>query len=238
DTNFELVMATRTGLKGASVDLVDLLRRSFEIQAEVNLLAGLLTEASMVGERARLQPIRDQIDAARRKIDANISAMSPIPQRQKLADLYRRSAVRADKEGIPALRDHELSALQDAERTFAATQLEAVKLKQAVEQLVDAHGQNTRQLALRAEEKIRSGRWLLIMLAFAATAAAALVAWLYVHRNLVRRLGVLSEAMRQIAGGHTRVDIRDEGRQQIAQKGKSIIVSPARNHRAWREHTT
>src|SRR5262249_21831274 len=122
DTNFELVMATRTGLKGASVDLVDLLRRSFEIQAEVNLLAGLLTEASMVGERARLQPIRDQIDAARRKIDANISAMSGIPQRQKLADLYRRMAVIADKEGIPALRDHELSALQDAERTFAATQ--------------------------------------------------------------------------------------------------------------------
>jgi len=224
DANFDLVIATRTGLKAGSVDLVELLRRSLEIQAEVNLLAGLLTEASMAGERARLQPLRDLMDAARRKIDGNISAMSGVPQRQKLADLYRRMAAIADKDGIPALRDRELSVLQDAERTFAATQSEAVKLKQAVEQLVEAHGQNTRQLALRAEQKIKSGRWLLIVLAVAAAAAAALVAWLFVHRNLVRRLGALSQAMRQIAGGDTSITIRDDGRDEIADMAKALIV--------------
>src|SRR5262249_12968632 len=41
---------------------------------------------------------------------------------------------------------------------------------------------------------------------------------------LVRRLGVLSEAMRQIAGGDTDVDIRDEGRDEIAEMASALIV--------------
>src|SRR6185295_4816240 len=81
DANFELMTKSKkAGVKGASVELLELLRRSLEVQAEVNLLAGLLTEASMVTERARLQPLRDLIDAAQRKIDTNLKEISSIEQ--------------------------------------------------------------------------------------------------------------------------------------------------------------
>ncbi len=225
DANFDLMTASKTaGVKGASVELVELLRRALEVQAEVNLLAGLLTEASMATERARLQPLRDLIDAAQRKIDANLNAMPNNEQRQKLTELYGRMAAVAGKDGVIMLRNRELTSLKDAESAFADTQSEAVRLKQAVDRLVDFHNQNTQVLASRAEKEIRSGRLLLIALAIAALAGAGLVAWLYVERSLVRRLGLLSKAMRQIASGDTSAEIPQDGRDEIADMAKALIV--------------
>ncbi len=225
DANFDLMTASKTaGVKGASVELVELLRRALEVQAEVNLLAGVLTEASMATERARLQPLRDLIDAAQRKIDANLNAMPNNEQRQKLTGLYGRMAAVAGKDGVIALRNRELTSLKDAESAFADTQSEAVRLKQAVDRLVDFHNQNTQVLASRAEKEIRSGRLLLIALAIAALAGAGLVAWLYVERSLVRRLGLLSKAMRQIASGDTSAEIPQDGRDEIADMAKALIV--------------
>jgi methyl-accepting chemotaxis protein len=225
DANFELVIASKTaGVKGASVELVELLRRALEVQAEVNLLAGLLTEASTATERARLQPLRDLIDAAQRKTDANLKAMPNSEQRKKLVELYGRMATIAGKDGIIALRNRELTSRQDAESTFADTQLEAVRLKQAVDRLVEFHNDKTQVLASRAKEEIRSGQWLLIALAIAALAGAGLVAWLYVERSLVRRLGLLSKAMRQVASGDTSVEIPQDGRDEIADMAKALVV--------------
>src|SRR5712691_2348576 len=225
EANFDLMAASKTaGVKGASVELVELLRRALEVQAEVNLLAGLLTEASMATERARLQPLRDLIDAAQRKIDANLNAMPNNEQRQKLTELYGRMATVAGKDGVIMLRNRELTSLKDAESAFAHTQSEAVRLKQAVDRLVDFHNQITQVLASRAEKEIRSGRLLLIALAIAALAGAGLVAWLYVERSLVRRLGLLSKAMRQIASGDTSAEIPQDGRDEIADMAKALIV--------------
>jgi methyl-accepting chemotaxis protein len=225
DANFDLMTASKiVGVKGASIELVELLRRALEVQAEVNLLAGLLTEASMATERARLQPLRDLIDAAQRKIDANLNAMPNNEQRQKLTELYGRMAAVAGKDGVIMLRNRELTSLKDAESAFADTQSEAVRLKQAVDRLVEFHNQNTQVLASRAEKEIRSGRLLLIALAIAALAGAGLVAWLYVERSLVRRLGLLSKAMRQIASGDTSAEIPQDGRDEIADMAKALIV--------------
>ena len=69
DANFELMTKTRgAGTKEANEE-IESLRRLLEVQAEANLLAGLLTESSMVTESMRLQPLRELIDAARGKIE-------------------------------------------------------------------------------------------------------------------------------------------------------------------------
>jgi methyl-accepting chemotaxis protein len=225
DVNFEVMTTGRLGgVKGASVELVELLRRALEVQAEVNLLAGTLTEASMAMERARLQPLRDIIDAARRKIDANLKEIPNNAQRQKLTELYGRMASVAGNDGILALRNRELMSRREAESAFAATQSEAIRLKQAVEQLVEFHNENAGEIAGRAENEIRSGRWILTILSIVALAGACLVAWLYVGRNLVHRLGLLSNAMRQIANGDTSVTIPSEGHDEIADMAKALLV--------------
>jgi methyl-accepting chemotaxis protein len=58
----------------------------------------------------------------------------------------------------------------------------------------------------------------------AALVAAGLIAWLYVGRNVARRLGLLSDIMWRIAGGDRIVAIPEDGRDEIADMARTLIV--------------
>ena len=75
DANFDLVMNARQEGAGAIEGRIDLLRRLREAELEANLLAGLLIEASLVRETSRMEPLRDLIGSAERKIVKNLNAI-------------------------------------------------------------------------------------------------------------------------------------------------------------------
>ena len=202
DANFELMTKSQGAEnKAAANEAIESLRRLLEVQAEANLLAGLLIESSMVTEIVRLQPLREVIDAARGKIESNLKALADPEQRKNLLGLYDRLAAMAGQDGIIAVRARELQRQREAQLAFAATQTEAVKLKRAVDSLVEQQGKDAEVVSARAAEQIRSGRILLIALSITALVAAGLIAWLYVGRNIVSRLARLSGAMLAIAAG-------------------------------------
>jgi methyl-accepting chemotaxis protein len=225
DANFQLMTTSWTAATTTALgESLETLRRLLEVQADANLVAGLLTEASMVTESARLQPLRELIDAARRNIEKNLKALADPEQRQKLTGLYDRLAVMVGQDGIIALRAHELNRQNEAQLAFTATQSEAVKLKQAVDSLVEQQTRRAQMVSALAAEQIRSGEILLIALSITALLAAGLIAWLYVGRNIVRRLGFLSSAMRRIAGGDLAVAIPETGRDEIADMARTLLV--------------
>ena len=76
DANFDLMTKSKqAGMDARLNATLESLRRLLEIQSESNLLAGLLTEASLVNDPNRLEPLRDLIAAAQRKIKTNLSAI-------------------------------------------------------------------------------------------------------------------------------------------------------------------
>ena len=127
DANFDLMTKSQNvESKAASNEAVESLRRLLEVQAEVNLLAGLLIESSLVTESVRLQPLRETIDAARGKIETNLKALANPELRKNLIGLYDRLAAMAGQDGIIAVRARELRRQHEAQLAFAATQAEAV----------------------------------------------------------------------------------------------------------------
>jgi methyl-accepting chemotaxis protein len=225
DANFDLMAADRIlGRRAAPSESLELLRRLLEVQAEANLLGGLLTEASMVTDRARLQPLRELVDAAQRKIEANLKALVDPEQRRRLTAVYGRLAAVAGQSGIISLRARELDAEREVQRAFVATQAEAEQLKQAVDKVVERQRADTQAVSLRAADQIRSGQILLVALAIVALVAAGLTAWLYVGRNITRRLGLLSAAMRRIAAGDLSVVIPEDGGDEIADMARTLLV--------------
>ena len=225
DANFDLMTTSQTvANKAALSESLETLRRLLEVQAESNFLAGLLTEASMVTESARLQPLRELIDAARRKIEANLKALPNPKQREKLVRLYDRLAAIAAEGGVVVLRIRELKSQHEAQLAFMATQSEAVKLKRAVDTLVEQHGETAQAISVRAAEQIRAGQILLIVLSIATLAAVGLIAWFYVGRNITRRLSFLSNAMRRIACGDLTAVIPEDGRDEIADMARTLVV--------------
>src|SRR6476659_2880779 len=223
DANFDLMMNAKQEGAAAVETRLENLRRLLETESESNLLAGLLTEASLVSDASRLEPLRDLIEAAQRKIYKNLNAISDRAQQSKLISLYKQlSAIGAD-DGIIAARAYELHQQQEALFAFAAAQSEASKLKSAVDELVEEQGRIAQEISSYASGQIRSGQLILIVLSIAAVIGATLVAWLYVGRSIARRLGLLSDAMRRIANGDFNVDIQDRRSDEIAEMGRTLL---------------
>jgi methyl-accepting chemotaxis protein len=223
DANFDLMTKSKNASPDSSLSsTLESLRRLLETQSESNLLAGLLTEASLVEDPSRLEPLRDLIGAARRKIERNLSRIDDVVQRKKLTGLYKQLGDIGSDDGIVALRSYELNRQRDAQISFTAVQSESASLKEVVNALVDEQGKIARQHSIHAEQQIRASQILLIGLAVIAVIGAALIGWLYVGRNIAHRLGLLSDAMRRIADGDLSVQIDDSHRDEIAVMARSL----------------
>jgi methyl-accepting chemotaxis protein len=223
DANFDLMMSAKQEGAVALEARLELLRRLLETESESNLLAGLLTEASLVNDPSRLEPLRDLIDSAQRKITKDLNAISDRAQQQKLTALYKQLGSIGADDGIIAARAYELNQQRDAQLAFNAAQAEAAKLKHAVDDLVEEQGRIAQEISSYASGQIRSGQVILIVLSIAAVIGAVLVAWLYVGRSVARRLGFLSDAMRRIADGDLNVDIKDNRGDEIADMGRALL---------------
>jgi methyl-accepting chemotaxis protein len=224
DANFDLMTkGKQAGMDSTLNSTLESLRRLLETQSESNLLAGLLTEASLVDDPSRLVPLHDLIGAAKRKIETNLSAIGDLAQKKKLTALFKQLGDIGADDGMINLRTYELNRQHDGQLAFAAAQSEAMRLKQTVDALVDQQSQTAQENSLRAAHQIRAGQILLIVLAFAAIIVAALIAWLYVGRNIARRLGLLSNAMRRIADGDLNVQIQDTRSDEIADMVRALL---------------
>ena len=225
DANFDLMTRNKlTGTETALNSEIEYLRRLFETQSESNLLAGLLTEASLVDESSRLEPLRDLIGSAMRKIEENVAEIRDPALKRSLKVLSKKLSDLGSDNGIVTLRAVELARQGAAQGAFTAAQSEATNLKQAVDALVGQQSEVAKINSRRVADQISNGEILLIVLAISAIIAAILIAWLYVGRNVIRRLGSLSDAMRRVAGGDYDVQIENNRGDEIGDMASALRV--------------
>ena len=223
DANFDLMMNAKQEGAAAVETRLENLRRLLETESESNLLAGLLTEASLANDPNRLEPLRDLIDSAQRKIVKNLNAITDRTHQAKLVTLYKQLGAIGADDGVIAARAYELNQQHEALSAFNAAQAEAAKFKQVVDDLVEEQAHIAQEISNYASGQIRSGQFILTALSIAAVIGAALVAWLYVGRSVARRLGFLSDAMRRIADGDLTVDVQDNRGDEIADMGRALL---------------
>ena len=223
DANFDLMTKSqddRTTLNQS----IDSLRRLLEVQADANLLAGLLIEASRATDIANLPPLRDSIAATERHVDDNLRALPKSDQRDKIGALYGKLASLSGDNGIVVERIDELKGEQDAQRVYAAALAQAASLRTAVEKLIQQQGTIAEALSARAISQIKLGRIILILLSIVALTSAGLIAWFYVGRSIVGRLTLLSGAMRRIAAGEPNVAVPVGGHDEIGGMAEALLV--------------
>jgi methyl-accepting chemotaxis protein len=224
DANFDLMTKSQTEDRSTVNNSIDALRRLLEAQADANLLAGLLIEASMVTDPANLPPLRDSIAAAERDIDGSLKALPASDQSNKMTALYGKLAALSGDNGIIVQRAGELKDEQESQQLYEAALGEATRLRAAVESLIERQRLSAQALSGRAVSQIAFGRVVLVILSIAALAVAGLIAWLYVGRSIVGRLTLLSGAMRRIAGGETDVAVPLGGQDEIAGMAQALLV--------------
>jgi signal transduction histidine kinase/CheY-like chemotaxis protein/HAMP domain-containing protein len=225
DANSDLMTtSTQARMDAALTGKLESLRRLLEMESQSNLLAGLLTEAALINDSSRLASLRDLIKAAKEKIEANLNTISDPAQQKKLAALYKDLGSIETSDGIIATRTYELNRLHDADVAFENAQAETAKLKKAVDDMVELQGRTAQGIFIYVDERIRSAKIILIALSIVAVISAMLLAWLYVGRGVVRRLGRLSKAMRRLAGGNLDVHIKDNRGDEIAEMARAVEI--------------
>ena len=223
DANFGLMTKSQNDGTALSQS-INSLRRLLEVQADANLLVGLLIEASMVADIANLPPLRDSIAATERHIDDNLKGLPKSGQRDKISALYGKLASLSGDNGIIVERTNELKGEQNAQQGYAAALAQAAILRTTVERLIQHQGTLAEALSARAISQIKLGRIILILLSIMAPASAGLIAWFYVGRSIVGRLTLLSGAMRRIAAGEANVAVPVSGHDEIGGMIEALLV--------------
>jgi methyl-accepting chemotaxis protein len=223
DANFDLMTKSRNDRTTLNQS-IDSLRRLLEVQADANLLVGLLIEASMVTDITNLPPLRDSIAAAERHIDDNLRELPKSDQCDKISALFGKLASLSGDNGIIVERTNELKGEQDTRQVYAAALAQATRLRTAVERLIQRQGTIAETLSARAISQIELGRIILILLSIVALTSAGLIAWFYVGRSIVGRLTLLSGAMRRIAAGEANVAVPLSGHDEIVGMAEALLV--------------
>ena len=196
-----------------------------ELQADANIATQLLASAFSLSDAALIEALRERFEAANGRMSRNLAALENAPEHGDLALILRRlSALGAgDQNGFDLvaeqflLRDRQQELLDD-NRGIAVT------LVGEVDGLVGAANISIERATSASATAVFVGRIALVAISALSAAAALMISWLYVGRTLLRRLQLLADRMRGMAGGDLETQVEIGGRDEVADMAAALEV--------------
>ncbi|RWL12430.1 MAG: HAMP domain-containing protein [Mesorhizobium sp.] len=209
----------------ATVDLVEAIaayipqQKAQEEISEVNDALARTADAPTPGDLALLLfPLRRSL-AALETISTEIDERLRVRFRQLVDELK----VLIDGENsVPKARQDELAVLAQGEELLAENNQLSRTLTAAVDRLVAKADHEITASGLEAAVVQRYGTGVVLGSAFLSLLSSVLIAWLYVDRSLLARLGSVSQGMLAIAGGNLRAPLPEAGRDEIGRMAEAL----------------
>jgi signal transduction histidine kinase len=183
-----------------------------------------LVQTATVGEKSRLPVVGFQLRRGLDDLATKAKDLDPKLRALLIDQLDRVRTLAFGPDAILAVRAQELDLIANAEKLIAANADLSARLTAAVNQLVwEAETEVNSSLKGALSVQRVSAR---VLLTFAALSliGSIMIVWLYVGRNLLRRLMRLSDGMLAIAAGahHRPIDI--SGSDEVAEMGRVVEV--------------
>jgi hypothetical protein len=183
-----------------------------------------LVQTATVGEKSRLPVIGFQLRRSLDDLDAKAKDLDPKLGALFIEQIGRVRTLAIGPDAILAVRGQELDLIGSAEKLIAENADLSVRLTAAVDRLVSEAETDVDSSAKGALSVQRLSARILLSFAILSLIGSILIVWLYVSRNLIRRLTRLSGGMLAIAGGnhHTPIDI--SGSDEVAEMGRVVEI--------------
>ena len=200
-------------------------RRLADLQADGGIASQLLASAFNLQDASSIEPLRERFESAAGRIERSLAALEESPLRAEMVPIFARLlALGLDDGSGFDLRTRELRLAERQRDLLAGKRDLAVELVAVVDELVDtAHG-DPRQATRASTQAIQTARTLLLLISAVSLVGALLIAWLFVGRVLLRRLGMLSDWMRRMAGGDLEARVEIGGRDEVADMAAALEV--------------
>jgi methyl-accepting chemotaxis protein len=194
--------------------------------AAANLMASEMAAALSANSSDTLEAIEKEYKAAQ----AEVKATRELLPHDATTEALRGAAVKLQALGegkarIFKIRQKELDANDYGQIVLDETRKLEVGLGISVEQLVNGVKTETDASTLAASREISLATMVMLALGALTLVGSALFVWLYVGRNILRRIGSLQRSMQLLSGGDLESEIyRSRQHDEVAEMANSLHV--------------
>jgi len=193
--------------------------------ASGNLAVGLIARAASLADTDTLDQTFLFLGEISGLMRDEMKALKDLPSSVSLTQVADAMlAFGEGEESLFQLRRDELKNIEEGRRLLAVNRDMVERLQQVINEQVRAVRTAINVAAEQSRESVRRGKALLLFVAAASLAVAVLVAWLYVGRNLVRRIASLDASMREIAAGNLGADVATGGSDEISEMAEALRI--------------
>ncbi|BBK40750.1 hypothetical protein STVA_07700 [Allostella vacuolata] len=220
-----------------STEAVQPLLAMLELRAELNGMVAALAQVAGAARSEVMAPLRPTVVGQRMKMAAALDVLERSGEGEGLRPVVEGVMDLSDDGRLFAYRRQVLASNAAVGDALRQSQAVVAALTQEIEFLVDAARATAQQSVERTHVLVSETRWLLVGLSVASLLVGLLIVWLYVARNIVRRLLAIERSMLAIAGGDLAASIPAGGRDEIGNMARALAVfrDNAREIRTARE---
>ncbi len=200
-------------------------RHLSELQSDVNIATELLANAFTLSEAASIEPLRERFEAVSSRIQRNLEALEGSEAFADVAPVFARlSEMGMGEQSGFTLLERELQLGESQTDLLDRNQSEAVALVAEVDVLVVRAQDSAGEATSASTQAILTGRTLLLAISALSVSGAFLIAWLFVGRVLLRRIQMLSDWMRRMAGGDLQASVEIGGNDEVTDMAAALEV--------------
>ncbi|TYO63847.1 HAMP domain-containing protein [Bradyrhizobium hipponense] len=178
------------------------------VVASGNLAAADMSAALSANTSDKLDDIQKEFKTAQGRLRSNLDLLPDNQGTKMLRETAEKLlALGTGKTGVFNLREKELDAIDYGQTILDETRKLNVGLGISVQQLVDGVQKETNASTFQARQEISLATTSMLALGALTLVGSALFVWLYVGRNILRRIGALQQSMQLLANGDLETEI-------------------------------
>ncbi|MEY9181468.1 methyl-accepting chemotaxis protein [Bradyrhizobium sp. USDA 326] len=178
------------------------------VVASGNLAAANMSAALSASTSDKLDDIQKEFKTAQGRLRSNLDLLPDNQGNKMLRETAEKLlALGTGKTGVFNLREKELDSIDYGQTILDETRKLNVGLGISVQQLVDGVQKETNASTLQARQEISLATSVMLALGGLMLVGSALFVWLYVGRNILRRIGALHQSMQLLANGDLETEI-------------------------------
>jgi signal transduction histidine kinase/CheY-like chemotaxis protein len=209
---------------------LDLLRAAYAARADLVRITTLLTDIAAAAHSDALPALREQFAAAADALSRDLAAVSADPTFDRARSDELRAAAQSlvflgsGDDGLLSIQTKLLPERQAVVDNQTALQTIGVTLRGQVANLSERAEREATDTVALSTHAIQQSRLWLILIAGASLLVAALILWLFVFLNVLRRLTALVTSMLAVARGELATPISAGGPDELGDMSRALVV--------------
>ncbi len=202
-----------------------LMERMFELRLRASQVGLLLNQLGRAEDQDEIDWLEETYGGNLRILNRRVDGISdPVRQRQARELFTRLDAARRDDGNLFLLRGSLLATQARVDTLTAANQQLSNHLSDIVVELVAASQTLADEAKAAAADAVKAGLWTLFLQSVVFLGVAGLIIWLYVQRNVIRRLRALGDVMQNLAAGNLEQRVDTGGNDELSDMAGTVQV--------------